>query len=106
MDLEKIRKEKLLWSIIRRDDEVTDRLLDLGVKVPEVRGDFYVTINGVPACMADLYLIGQFSGLGCQHSSLHRSIDARNKLKVAFPGAVISIVGGCCPTALGFQRAA
>ncbi|MCI0614924.1 hypothetical protein L0244_18180, partial [bacterium] len=73
--------------------------------LPEVRGDFYITINGVPACVADLSLIGQFSGLGCQHSSLHRCIEARNTVKDAFQGAVVSIVGGCCPTALSFQRA-
>ncbi|MCI0445518.1 hypothetical protein L0152_20180 [bacterium] len=106
MKLEQQRKEALLWSMIQRQDEVTDRLLDLGVELPEVRGDFYITINGVPACVADLSLIGQFSGLGCSHSSLHRSIDARSKFKAAFPGAVVSIVGGCCPTALSFQRVA
>ena len=49
MNIENIRKEALLWSIIQRQDEVTDRLLDLGVELPEVRGDFYITINGVPA---------------------------------------------------------
>jgi hypothetical protein len=106
MNIEQIRKDALLWSIIQRQDEVTDRLLDLGVELPEVRGDFHITINGIPACVADLSLIGQFSGLGCQHSSLHRSIEARSKFKAAFPGAVVSIVGGCCPTALSFQRVA
>jgi hypothetical protein len=106
MNIEKIRKEALLWSIIQRLDPVTDRLLDLGVELPEVRGDFYITINGVPACMVDLALIGNFSGLGCQHSSLHRCIEARNKFKADFPGASVSVVGGCCPTALSFQRAA
>jgi hypothetical protein len=106
MEIENIRKEALLWSIIQRQDEVTDRLLDLGVELPEVRGDFFITINGVPACIADLALIGNFSGLGCSHTSLHRSIEARTKFKAAFPGAVVSIVGGCCPTALSFQRAA
>lgn len=106
MNIENIRKEALLWSIIQRQDEVTDRLLDLGVELPEVRGDFFIIINGVPACVADLSMIGQFSGLGCSHTSLHRSIEARTKFKAAFPGAVVSIVGGCCPTALSFQRAA
>lgn len=106
MNIENIRKEALLWSIIQRQDEVTDRLLDLGVELPEVRGDFFITINGVPACVADLSMIGQFSGLGCSHTSLHRSIEARTKFKAAFPGAVVSIVGGCCPTALSFLRAA
>src|SRR5262245_34705660 len=102
MNIENIRKEALLWSIIQRTDEVTDRLLDLGVELPEVRGDFYITINGVPACLVDLALTANFSGLGCQHSSLHRSIEARSKFKAAFPGAVVSVVGGCCPTALAF----
>lgn len=106
MNLEENRKEALLWSIIRRDGKVTDRLLDLGVELPEVRGDFYITIDGVPACVADLALIGHFSGLGCQHSSLHRCIQHRNEFKDIFPGSVVSIVGGCCPTALAFQRAA
>jgi len=106
MNIEQIRKEALLWSIIQRQDEVTSRLLDLGVELPEVRGDFHITINGIPACVADLSLIGHFSGLGCSHSSLHRSMEARSKFKAAFPGAVVSIVGGCCPTALSFQRAA
>jgi hypothetical protein len=106
MKLEQQRKEALLWSIIQRQDEVTDRLLDLGVELPEVRGDFYITINGVPACMVDLALTGNFSGLGCQHASLHRCIQHRNEFKDMFPGAVVSVVGGCCPTALAFQRAA
>lgn len=106
MKLEQQRKEALLWSMIQRQDEVTDRLLDFGVELPEVRGDFYITINGVPACIADLALTGNFSGLGCQHSSLHRSIDARSRIKAIFPGAVVSIVCGCCTTALAFQRAA
>ena len=106
MDIEKIRKEALLWSIIQRLDNVTDRLLDLGVELPEVRGDFYITINGVPACIADRALTGNFSGLGCQHTSLHRCIQHRNEFKEIFQGAVVSVVGGCCPTALAFQRAA
>lgn len=106
MDIEKIRKEALLWSIIERLDKVTDRLLDLEVELPEVRGDFYITINGAPACVVDLALTGKFSGLGCQHTSLHRCIQQRNEFKNLFPGAVVAVVGGCCPTALSFQRAA
>jgi hypothetical protein len=106
MNIDNIRKEALLWSIIQRQFEVTDRLLDLGVELPEVRGDFYITINGVPTCIADLSLTGKFSGLGCQHSSLHRCIEHRNEFKNLFPAAVVSVVGGCCPTALAFQRVA
>jgi hypothetical protein len=106
MNIENIRKEALLWSIIQRQDVVTDRLLDLGVELPEVRGDFYITINGVPACIADLSLTGNFSGLGCQHTSLHRCIEHRNEFKDLYPGAVVSVIGGCCPTALAFQRVA
>jgi hypothetical protein len=106
MDIDKIRKEALLWSIIQRQHEVVDRLLDLQIELPEVRGDFYISINGVPACLADLSLTGNFSGLGCQHTSLQRCIQHRNEFKDLFPGATVSVVGGCCPTALSFQRAA
>jgi hypothetical protein len=106
MNIQDMRKAVLLWSIAYGHEEIADRLLDAGVKVPDVSDNFYITINGVPACQADLALLGQFSGSGCQHMSLRRCIDLRNSYKSIFSGAIVAVVAGSCPTALSFLRAA
>ena len=95
-----------MWSIAYGHEEITDRLLDAGVKVRDVSDNFYITINGVPACRADLALLGQFSGTGCQHMSLRRCIELRHGYKAMFSGAVVAVVAGSCPTQLSFLRAA
>ena len=106
MNIEDMRKAILLWSIAYGYEEITDRLLDAGVKVRDVSDSFYITIDGLPACRADLALLGQFSGSGCQHMSLRRCIDLRNRYKAMFSGAVVAVVAGSCPTALSFLRVA
>jgi hypothetical protein len=106
MSIEDRRKAVLLWSIAYGYEEITDRLLDAGVKVPDVKDNYYITINGVPACRADLAFLGQFSGTGCQHVSLRRCIDLRNDYKAIFSGAVVAVVAGSCPTAISFLKVA
>ena len=106
MNIEDSRKAVLLWSIAYGHEEITDRLLDAGVKVPDVSDVFYITINGVPACRADLALLGQFSGSACQHMSLRRSIELRNQYKAIYNAAVVAVVAGSCPTKVSFLQAA
>jgi hypothetical protein len=106
MDLEDKRRAVLLWSIAYGYEEITDRLLDAGVTVPDVADNFYITIDGVPACRADLAFLGQFSGTGCQHISLRRCISLRNDYKAIFSGAIVAVVAGSCPTAWSFLKAA
>ncbi|HSE40204.1 MAG TPA: hypothetical protein VLH08_05515 [Acidobacteriota bacterium] len=106
MNIKDMRKAVLLWSIAYGHEEITDRLLDARIKVPDVADNFYITINGVPACRADLALLGQFTGSVCQHTSLRRCIELRHGYKAMFSGAIVAVVAGSCPTALSFLRAA
>jgi hypothetical protein len=106
MNIEDKRRAVLLWSIAYGYEEITDRLLDAGVKVPNVSDNFYITINGIPACRADLAIFGQFTGSVCQHISLHRCVELRNEYKTIFSGAIVAVVAGSCPTAWSFLKAA
>jgi hypothetical protein len=106
MNITDKRKAVLLWSIAYGHEEITDRLLNAGVKAPEVKDNFFITVNGVPICQADLALLGQFSGSVCQHISLRQCIQLRNKYKEMFNGAIVAVVSGSCPTRLSFLQAA
>jgi len=105
MKIQDFRKEVLLWSMVHRFEEVTDRLLNLGVQLPELSRDYYITVNGVPVCVAEKALMGQ-SDLppACAYSTLHDCIRYRNRLKAAFPGAIVAVIAGSCPNDCSFQR--
>jgi hypothetical protein len=98
MRIDHLRKEALLWAIVQSSEQFADRLLNLGVELPEVHGDFYITVNGVPLCVAEYALSGGFGKSVCEHASLHRSVYYRTRLKEAFPGATVAIVAASCPT--------
>lgn len=107
MRIDDLRKEALLYGMLDGSEELVDRLLDADVKLPEVAGDFYITINGTPLCIVERALDGSIdASTVCSYGSLHESIAYRMKLKGAFPGATVAILAATCPGACNAAKAA
>jgi hypothetical protein len=107
MRIEDLRKEALLYGMIDGYEELVDRLLDADVKLPEVAGDFYITINGTPLCILERAFVGSIdSSTVCSCGSLHESIAYRLRLKSEFPGAIVAVLAAACPEACNSAKAA
>jgi len=107
MILEAKRKQALILSIIQGSEPVVDRLLNVGVRLPELTGDFHITINGITACIADYaFAGGSIEDVDCRHNCLSECTFHRKKLKDAFPQAIVAIKAGRCPNCSPIQKVA
>jgi len=107
MILEAKRKQALILSIIEGSEPVADRLLNAGVRLPELTGDFHITINGITACIADYALAGaSMEDVDCRHDCLSECTSHRSKLKAAFPQAIVAIKAGRCPNCFPIKKVA
>ncbi len=71
-------------------------LLDGRTDLPDVTGDFHITIDGVPLCLVDRAMVG-YASSECQFSSLNSSFADCLKLKAQFPAATVGVFLGKCP---------
>lgn len=72
------------------------RLLEGEADLPDVTGDFHLTVDGVPLCLVDRALLGDNSS-ECQYSSLNDSVADCLKLQEIFPAATVGVFLGECP---------
>ena len=73
-----------------------DELLDGDTDLPDVTGDFHITVDGVPLCLVDRALVGS-SDSNCQFSSLNSSVEDCLKWTEVFPAATVGVFFGKCP---------
>jgi hypothetical protein len=106
MEVHELRNEAFLEAVGEHFDRLVDRLLDFGVDLPDVQGDFQITIDGIPACVVDRALLGSNAKSRCNFSSLNQSFPHRTKLKAAFPATRVAVIAGKCPLHLGNRRIA
>lgn len=74
----------------------TQDLLDGQLDLPDVTGDFHITVDGVPLCLVDRALVG-YSNSDCQYSSLNSSFEDCLKWTEVFPAATVGVFLGKCP---------
>ena len=81
---------------MRIEDLGKAEFLDGEIDLPDVMGDFHITIDGVPLCLVDRALVG-YSNLECQYSSLNSSFTDCLKWKLVFPATTVGVFLGKCP---------
>src|SRR5688572_13102492 len=89
-----LRTEKPSAKVIDSGHPV-DPILDGGIDLPDVTGDFHITINGVPLCQVDRAFVGSETS-PCEFSSLNNSLAVRAKLTATFPAAIVTVTPGKC----------
>lgn len=70
--------------------------LDGQTDLPDVSGDFHITVDGIPVCLVDQALLGNRNA-ECQFSSLNESFEECLKIKSIFPAATVGVFLGKCP---------
>ena len=72
------------------------QIFEGGDDLPDVTGDFHLTVDGVPLCLVDLALLGDEKS-ECEYSSLNEAFTDCLKLQAIFPAAMVGVFLGKCP---------
>jgi hypothetical protein len=83
---------------------VLHHIFDGGADLPDVTGDFHLTVDGIPLCLVDLALLGDDSS-ECEYSSLNEAFTDCLKLQAIFPAAMVGVFMGKCPNQCASEAA-
>jgi hypothetical protein len=75
---------------------ILHHILDGGDDLPDVTGDFHMTVDGVPVCLVDLALVGDENSK-CEYTSLNEAFSDCLNLQEVFPAAMVGVFLGRCP---------
>jgi hypothetical protein len=71
-------------------------ILDGGADLPDVTGDFHLTVDGIPFCRVERALAGEPSS-ECQFASLNDAFADCLAVQSIFPAATVGVFLGKCP---------